>query len=405
MANSTGVHGAASLVIKRTVVWAVPVAVALLWLVCCLLWLRQVEKGPFRILSRFYGLPASRGSANLTVATESVPWARMVALAANYGPSVHVAAFGMRFRLPPASNSSETLQIGWPVGVKFPQYPGAIKVKWSGTASSWPLHQISPLSWDRAGGNLASSPAMPRPKRRHWLSVNHLLYVAVPMSPGQLTISGTGDPVPPRFYAVAERDPHGNAVVVGAWPAVSPPWVAVDLPDALARRRRVIDILERTGSTPWSAASLSAAAFSALKRMDAEDVFQTAAGILPRRGHKSPALRIACILTAFPKGGSYISRIIRCTCPEGNLYICRATGIHASQIGLASGYNDWRWLFFGPNGKCLSFGDVGCRKGSAESRVVAKTAALAGFTHGVPRPLPSPWGASVPRDFRPLFLF
>ncbi len=371
-----------------------PIAAVSLWLGCCLCWLGQVERGPFRILSEQYGLSASRGSEKLKVVPESVPWSKMVAMAADYGPSVHVIAFGMRFRLPVASG---TLEIGWPTDLKFPRYPKNIVVKWSGPASAWPLHRIARLSWDHPAANLASNQPSVRLRRRHWLLANHLLYVSVPTSGGQLTISGTGDSVPPRFYGVAETHPHSNAAVTGAWPAVSPPWVAAARRDITARRRRVVDILEQAGWTPWTAASVSATAFKDLKAMDAEEMFQTAVGIFPRRRQGSCALRIAAILTVFPNDGPYCSRIIRCADTDGTLYICRASGRHANAKGFAEGYDDWRWLFFGPKGNCLSFGDVGCRKGASEDRVVAKTAALAGFTHGVPKPLPSAWGASVPR--------
>ncbi len=402
MVKTKAFNVGADLLIRRAAVYGAPVLAVSLWFGCCLHWLHKVEQGPLRILSQLYALPASRASANFKVVPEGVPWSRMVALAANYNPSVRVRAFGMRFRLPVASG---TLQIGWPTDLKFPRYPKNIVVKWSGTASSWPLHQISSSPWNLNAGSVESGSGRPRPRRRHWLLAHHLLYVSVPTSSGRLTISGTGDLVPPRFYAVAERSPHSKTVVTGAWPAVSPPWVSADERDLLARRNKMVDILEQAGGAPWTAASVSATAFKDLKGMDAEERFQTAAGMFLRRRQGSLALRIASILTVFPNDGPYCSRIIRCAGTDGILYICRASGRNANEAGFGEGYDDWRWLFFGPKGNCLSFGDVGCRKGASENQIVAKTAALAGFTHGVPNPLPSPWGASVPMRSGFFFLF
>ena len=410
MANPGADHDGAGLLIRRIAVCSLPAVLACLWLLICSIWLEKAERGPFRVLSRLYRLPVSNGLANFEVAPQLVPWAKMVALAGLYGPSVHVMAFGMRFRLPVASG---TLQIGWPAKSRFPQYPKTVRVTWSGTKSSWPLHKVSPFNWRRPEAAVRfrtfAFNGSERLPPRHWLMADHLLYVSVPKSPGRLKIFATGDPVPPRCFAVGQTNPHTNTTVMGIWPATSPPWawvVSRSQRGLAALQSRMTRILERAGSDPWTSVSESATAMKLADRMTAEQLFTTAASLSTTPGPGSRYVQIASVLMAFPEGGPYFSKIVKCAGRDGTLYILKLSGRHGMWVmPIAEGYAEWRWLFFGPKGNCLSFGDVSCRKVSSTSRAIAKVAAVAGFVRGIPKPLPSRWGSSFPRGTFFSFVF
>lgn len=384
MNNVNGISGFATSLIRRGVVFTVPLVMIFLWFCCCARWYYHVQRGPFRSLSRDCGLPPSRGSVDFKVVTDSMPWKRMAALAARDGPSVDVHAFGMNFKIPPVGG---TLQIGWPAAIKFPQYPGKIQVTWEGSVGSWPVHAIY------------------HGRKAHWLVRDHLVYVALPTSPGVLKISGTGDPVPPRFYAVAERTPHSYTVVTGAWPSVSPPWGLLDKRVLRLRQDRMTEILERSGAAPWAARSVAAKAVRVAGRMSQENLLKTAIGLGPHPGPGIRALRVAAILLAFPRLNPYFSDMVRCSGPAGNLYIYKLNDRSDMMNAQSGGYDDWRWVFFANNGRCLSFGDVSCVTGTSELRAVGKVAALAGFANGAPAPLPAPWGAGIPPGSHYYFFF